>query len=76
MFVNLVEKYGVVPQDCFRETLASQNSSRTILNHKLKHAVLHNTDTSVVLDEIYKILVNYLGEPPHKIIWTYKNTNG
>lgn len=75
MFVNLVNKYGVVPKSNYNDTINSRNSSRlnNILNNKLKDAILRNRPTDTVLNEIYTILVSFLGRPPLTFTWRYES---
>ena len=78
MFVNLVNKYGVIPRDSFNETYASNCSHKlnAILNHKLKDAILNDKKHSKVLEEIMFILVNYLGNPPTYVDFKYTLDDG
>ena len=78
MFVNLVNKYGVIPKESFNETYASNCSHKlnAILNHRLKYAILNNDENEKVLEEIKCILVSYLGNPPTYIDFKYTLDNG
>lgn len=91
MFKNLVDKYGLVPQECMPETFSSEDSGN--LNQVLffylrgcacelkKHAAtvteeeLRNAKRSM-LETVYSILVNVLGEPPEEINWEYYDAEG
>jgi bleomycin hydrolase len=77
MFVNLVEKYGIIPQSCFPDsyTIRNTDSLNLIINHKLRHSVLHSIDPSETLDEIYKILEDFYGEMPKRFTWMYNVTS-
>ena len=77
MFVNLVNKYGLIPKDCYNDTVNSKNSSRlnNILNNKLKDAVLKNKNIDMVMIEIKNILIQFLGEPPTHFTWRYTSKN-
>lgn len=85
MFVNLVQKYGVVPKSLYPETYASSNSRRLgwLLTVKLREfavqireAIQQGVSVSTVrlskermMTEIYRILVICLGQPPEKFDW-------
>lgn len=91
-FVNLVDKYGVVPQNVMPETHHSNNTSElsSILDQLLRKYALElremviNKKTSKdiqnrkiqMLSDVYKILVYSLGEPPKSFQWRYKDKNG
>lgn len=80
MFVNLVEKYGLIPKSNMDNNYHADNSSdlNDFYNdflrksaHKLK---THNNPKSILdelLYECFKILVIFLGEPPKTINWEY-----
>lgn len=92
MFLNLVQKYGVVPKSVYPETYASSNSRRLgwLLNVKLREyavqirdAIQQGASVSSVrlskermLTEIYRILVICLGQPPHKFDWETTDKHG
>lgn len=82
---NLIQKYGIIPKKCFKE---SQHSYATdelneILAYKIKEFVLRLTQTpkdqryglkDKMMDEIYSILVKMLGCPPdvdEKVEWSF-----
>ena len=83
MILNLVNKYGVVPKDNFNESFSSENSNNldNFLATKLRDYafIIRNLRSSreivtfieKCIIEIYKILVIFLGEPPHTIQWEY-----
>lgn len=82
MFVNLIEKYGIVPKSNMDDNFHSKNSealatfyndflrtaAQKIKTSKLKDISKLKTD---LLSQCYKILVIFLGEPPKKITWEY-----
>ena len=89
MFVNLINKYGVVPKDAMPESYASSNSglmNRMIL-HKLREYAKQLRDLdqsggqiselrklkSKQMQEIYRILCIFLGEPPKKFDWQFRD---
>ena len=90
MFVNLIEKYGIVPKTNMDDHYHSKNSDqlKDFYNNFLRTAA-HTIKTSKsnnlnnikneLLSKCYKILVLFLGEPPKKITWEYykkgKKTN-
>ncbi|KAI8640895.1 peptidase C1B, bleomycin hydrolase [Parasitella parasitica] len=85
MLINLVEKYGVVPKSVFPETYASSNSRRLnwLVTVKLREfatqirsAVDRGATVEIVrffkeqmMEDIYRILVISLGEPPSQFDW-------
>lgn len=92
MFVNLVEKYGVVPKTVMPETAASSKSGpmNHILTAKLREYAailrsLYATGASRLqlrkkkgefMEEFYRILAIHLGKPPDSFIWTWRDKNG
>ena len=82
MFVNLIEKYGIVPKSNMDDNHHSKNSEdlKQFYNDFLRTAA-HKIKTSKtkdlsklkteLLSQCYKILVIFLGEPPKKITWEY-----
>ena len=82
MFVNLIEKYGIIPKTNMDDHFHSKNSSslKEFYNNFLRKSA-HRIRTSKenkdklfseLLYECYKILVIFLGEPPKSITWDYK----
>ena len=71
MFVNLIKKYGIVPDYEYKETYISNDSTmlNQLLNNKLKESIVLNINIENTMAEIYNILVKYLGEPPNEFIW-------
>jgi len=92
MFVNLVKKYGVVPKSFMPETESSSNTRvmNSLITLKLREyaATLKKNYNSgkttdelremkgEMLNQIYKMLVIHLGEPPKKFLWQWENTDG
>lgn len=91
MFVSLVKKYGVVPQDVFPETYQSNNTRETdfLLNAAIRnfasqvHGLLVNGKVEEArslkertLTHLYNLLVNAFGLPPHKFTFEYENDKG
>lgn len=90
MFVNLVDKYGVVPKHVMPET---HESSRTMVMNRLitvklregaarLRAEYHDNQASIetlrlqkdkMLNEIYRILCQSLGEPPTEFDFEYRD---
>jgi bleomycin hydrolase len=90
IFVNLIEKYGIIPKSNMDESFHSSNSKELEIlyndflrkcGHKLKTtpktALLKYKDKILdeMLSECYKILVLFLGEPPSTITWEYYEKN-
>ncbi len=90
LFVDLVEKYGLMPKQAMPNTQNSKNSSmmNKILKRKLKEFALElremsgkektelQTRKTEMLKDIYKILTISLGEPPEEFTYRYKNKDG
>ena len=89
MFVNLMDKYGIVPQSVMPESLHSSNSRamNQIITRKLREfaSILRlehsNGKTNKELRKIklsmmkaiYNMLCTFLGKPPLKFDWQIKN---
>lgn len=87
LFVDLVEKYGLVPKEAMQETENSENTDvmqriiRTKLRENgliLRNLVAQKKDKNTIeetklqmLGEVYKMLAICLGEPPTKFRWRY-----
>ena len=85
MWVNLVNKYGVVPQSEMPESFSSSRSMRMnrMITRKLRENAiilrgLKNNEASLddinneknqMLEQIYKMLVIHLGNPPNSFDW-------
>ena len=92
MFTALIEKYGIVPKYVMPETYSSSNSRylNKILNLKLRDLAKRlrqdyklgadreslREEKEIMLAEIYSILVYFLGEPPQKFDFEYKDKDG
>ena len=89
MWVNLIDKYGVLPQSAMPESFSSSRSMRmnrmitrklrenaqTLRNEKNKGASnLDLQDAKTgMLKEIYRMLSIHLGEPPISFDWQIRN---
>ena len=79
MLVNLIDKYGLVPKSVFPETKHSSNTRglNMVLTKKLrdycKQIRENNFNKEKSLQEIYTLLVKFLGKPPSKFDWEYKD---
>jgi bleomycin hydrolase len=86
MFVNLVKKYGVVPQDVFPETYQSNNTreSNQLCNTEIRHfaaEVSHLVASgkqdeirplkNKVMERIYALYLNCFGVPPKSFDFEY-----
>lgn len=87
MFVNLVEKYGVVPKQVMPETYHSSSTRgmNYVMNTLLRKAASdlrsqYKSGTSVaelrrqkseLLNDIYAILCQCFGQPPEKFDWEF-----
>ena len=90
VFVNLIEKYGIIPKTNMDDDFHSANSKELEMfyddflrkcGHKIKtlsrNELAKNKEKIMdeMLSECYKILVLFLGEPPSKITWEYYEKN-
>ena len=85
MFINLVNKYGLIPKSNMRESYQSINSEKLneLINNRLREAAYKIRESNgskkyinQTLGEIYNILVIFLGEPPKRITWEYYKQGG
>jgi bleomycin hydrolase len=90
--VNLVYKYGVIPKDAMPETYNSEYSwpMNDLLARRLRmdayelRSALENGVTIEdvrkakveMLEDIYRMLVFNLGEPPSEFVWRYETVGG
>ena len=90
--VDLIEKYGLVPEACMPETYHSENSQQfcSVLNKIIRHGavqLIHEMDNgadekrlAIIKDKclasVYKLLSECLGTPPEHFRYEYKNSNG
>ncbi|HEY3290560.1 MAG TPA: C1 family peptidase, partial [Anaerolineae bacterium] len=89
MFANLVEKYGVLPKNFMPETESSSNTRwmNALITAKLREdaAELRRMHASgaheealgarkvEMLNDIYRMLVIHLGEPPREFDWQWRD---
>ncbi|MBC8514889.1 C1 family peptidase [bacterium] len=89
MFVNLIEKYGVVPQSAMPESHSSSATAKMnrLLLHKLREWTkslrdAHDEGGSLadlrtlkdrMMAEVYRILAIHIGEPPSTFDWQYED---
>lgn len=89
MFVNLIEKYGVVPQTSMPESHQSSNSMRMnrMITRKLREFAKTLRDThskgasrdelqgsrDTMLENVYQMLTISLGMPPETFQWQVRN---
>ncbi len=92
MLADQVETYGVVPKEAMPESHNSENTRtvRRMLAHKLYERGLRlrqmhqkgTTESQLMdvktkqLEDIYRILVMSLGNPPALFVWQYKDKEG
>ena len=88
-FVNLANKYGLVPKEAMGETNSSENTSllTKFINTKLREDALEIRDLKNIkvdpkklasrktemLSEIYRMLALNLNEPPTEFHWRFKD---
>ena len=89
MWINLVDKYGVVPQSEMPESFSSSNSrvmnklitrrlreNAMILRTALSKGMVENDVQALkneMLLDIYKMLTIHLGTPPKSFDWQVRN---
>ena len=89
MWVNLVKKYGVVPQSEMPESYSSSKSMRMnrMITRKLRENAIKLRDMKLqkahdnqifdekknMLEEIYQMLTIHLGNPPNKFDWQIRD---
>lgn len=87
MFTSLVDKYGIVPKDQMPENYSSRHSSRMneVLTQKLRAAAAAlrkdfregktpkalKSQKADMLNEFYRLLTLFLGNPPETFTWEY-----
>ncbi len=89
MFVNLMDKYGIVPQSVMPETIHSSSSrsmnvliTRTL--RKFASILRYENSKGISFDElrkikidmmstIYKMLSSFIGQPPSKFDWKVRD---
>ncbi|MBR4213315.1 MAG: C1 family peptidase [Bacteroidales bacterium] len=92
LFVDIAEKYGVVPAEVMPETEFSNNTGnlRKILNEKLRDGAWTlrqmaeggarekalRKEKIEIMKQVYRILALCLGEPPTEFTWRYKDRSG
>ena len=92
MFVNIVEKYGVIPKTFMPETANSSNSDpmNTLLASKLREYAKLLRDTNrkgasmtelrekkgEFMEEFYRLLCINLGVPPETFYWEWRDKDG
>jgi bleomycin hydrolase len=89
MFINVIQRYGVVPKSIMPENFNSSNSGyvNQFATLKLREDAMilrqmHQKGATVsklrackesMMAEIYKMLAIYLGEPPKEFSWQYRD---
>ena len=88
-FANLVQKYGVLPKTCYNEcnhTSQSDEMNNYLMSKlaeytmRIRRSSRSDTDLRMIKDnemipEIYKMLANFMGEPPKSFTWRYEDTS-
>ena len=91
-FIDVAEKYGVVPADVMPETEFSNGTAnmRKILTEKLRDGAWTLRQLAAggarekalrkekieIMKQVYRILALCLGEPPAEFTWRYKDRDG
>ncbi len=88
-FINLADKYGLVPSDVMPETQSSKNTREmvSLIKRKLREDAINlrqmkgtdevlRTAKLVMLQDIYKLLAINLGVPPTEFTWRTKTKIG
>jgi bleomycin hydrolase len=89
MFVNLMEKYGIVPQSAMPESLhtSSSRSMNVLITRTLRKfaSILRDDYSSGVslkelrklkvemMSTVYKLLCEFIGKPPEKFDWQVRD---
>ncbi len=81
LFVNIINKYGIVPKSVMEETFQSSNTNEInkLINRKLRQfnaRILNSKENleylkSLYLEDIYRILCDCFGMPPQKFNFEY-----
>ena len=92
MFINIVDKYGVVPKESMPETESSGNTRQ--MNNMLYYQVrqgaakirsLYQEESGLdamreakldTLKAVYRILCIHLGDPPSSVDWQWRDSEG
>ena len=92
MFINIVDKYGVVPKESMPETESSGNTRQ--MNNMLYYQVrqgaakirsLYQEESGLdamreakldTLKSVYRILCIHLGDPPSSVDWQWRDREG
>ena len=90
-FVNLANKYGMIPKEAMSETNSSENTAwmTKLINRKLREDGLKlremvsgksskkdiEESKTQMLGEVYRMLALNLGEPPAEFTWRFKDKN-
>lgn len=88
-FVNLINKYGVVPKQVYNESFNSSMSQEMnkVLNYKIHEyamTIIKSNLTKIelreqkrkMMAEIYRLLVQFMGRPPTTFTWHYTDVAG
>ena len=81
MFTNVANKYGLIPQDVYPESVHSSNSAgvNMVLSRMFRTFVkdiFHNSanyQRNSCLEKTYQVLVRFFGQPPRQFTWNYKS---
>jgi bleomycin hydrolase len=92
MFINLINKYGVVPKSVMPETQSSSSTGimNGLITRKLRGDAAKLRDMAKkkssmqalrakkksMLSEVYRMLSIHLGEPPTEFEWQWRNKGG
>ena len=91
MMVDLVEKYGMVPNEAMQESFNSENTKmmNRLIKRKLREGGINLRNLSQnnnfeklrkekekILAEVYRILIISLGAPPQNFTWRFEDKDG
>ena len=92
MFANLIRRYGVVPKSVMPETFNSSNTGYVnhfavlkLREDAMRLREMHSKGAKLselraekdkMMADIYKMLTIFLGEPPEKFTWQYRDKKG
>lgn len=87
MFVNIVNKYGLVPKESMPETFSTEDTRKMdwaltlklrsfahdLRKKAIKDPKLARSQKGRMLSEFYSMLVSFLGEPPEQFDFEYRD---
>ena len=82
MFTNVVNKYGLIPKDCYPESMHSSKSagvnmvlSRMFRTYVKDMYTSNEYNRKTCLEKTYEVLIRFFGQPPKNFVWNYQSDN-